>query len=629
MIREGHGFKEAYHLIDSQFGGTSTMEILIDTGTQEGVKSSRLLKDVESLSNKLKETFPLITNINDLTDVTKQSYKSLNEESADFYKIPDDDSVLSQVLFSFESADPDSRRLLVDDNWQILRIAVAMKTTGSYHFEEMMAKLEPIVESRISQPEGRQYQISYSGNIPLMMGLVQLISVSQIQSFAIALVVICGVMFLVFKSFRLGIIATIPNLFPLLVVMGYAGWAGIPLDSDTLLVVPIAMGIAVDDTIHFLLHFRSEIDEGVPFDEAIDNSIRKVGRAMFFTTVVLSLGFSVYLTSIYKPLNNFGVMSALAVSSALLADIFLLPPLLRFIFKLKGSQVRTIGFITIIGLGTLSTVDQAQANTNIKTGKDVAKLMLDRDQGNSQLSRTTIISCTFKEVNSVRKCSSSKRKKQFTAVSKLLSDGQFRKTLNLITSPSSDIGIAFLQQDFEKEKQDSLQWNYLPALRKVKQIISANQNEPRTGTLFGSEIAYEDIEKTFLDDYTYKLLGEEDIRGFKTWKLSSIPNKDRKPLTSYKRNIIWVDKKSYIPVQTEHYDLSDKLKKSFHTLKVEIIDNIHTSTRMVVVNHSSNRMTMLQSKGIKMNIKIPDGLLEERSLIDKGFRDKLLSQISN
>jgi len=154
------------------------------------------------------------------------------------------------------------------------------------------------------------------------------VATSQFRSFGIALVTICLILIFIYGSLRFGILALVPNLFPLLVIMGAAGLLGIPFDSDTLLVIPIAIGIVVDDTIHFLTHFKTRLLEGFSRREAIIDSAQTVGQAMFSTSVILSLGFLVFLLSIYNPFNNFGILSAIGITSALAADLILLPALL-------------------------------------------------------------------------------------------------------------------------------------------------------------------------------------------------------------------------------------------------------------------------------------------------------------
>ncbi|MEZ4743228.1 MAG: MMPL family transporter [Bdellovibrionota bacterium] len=332
MIKDDYDIVKSYRIIDKYFGGTAQLDVLVDTGKADGVKSVEVLKAIENFSSELEQSQKDVVNrTSSIVKAVKESYKNLTDGSDQNYHIPDSDKKVSQVLFNFESADPTSRKLLVEDNWQVARITVSVPSKGTYDYKILLQAIESLAAKHFGALKKSRpgFNIRYTGGIQLMTELLILIATSQIQSFSIALIIISIMLFFLYGSIKMGIIAMIPNVFPIIIVLGAAGWLGIPLDNDTLLVVPIAIGIAVDDTIHFLTHYRAEVLEGLSSSDAIDSSLRKVGSAMTMTTVVLMAGYLVYLFSAYKPLTNFGILSSLAVTSALLADLFLLPVLIH------------------------------------------------------------------------------------------------------------------------------------------------------------------------------------------------------------------------------------------------------------------------------------------------------------
>ena len=131
----------------------------------------------------------------------------------------------------------------------------------------------------------------------------------------------------VFRSVKGGLISIVPNLFPILAAFGMMGFLGYSLDLDTLLVAPIAIGIAVDDTIHFLTRYRMEQIAGAEPKLAVKHTFREVGQAMVFTSVILSAGFLLFTTSQHNGLSHFGFLSATAILSAVISDLFFLPRL--------------------------------------------------------------------------------------------------------------------------------------------------------------------------------------------------------------------------------------------------------------------------------------------------------------
>jgi uncharacterized protein len=331
MVKPGNGLQEAYQIVDEKFGGTSSIELVIDTGRYDGMRDPQLLQAMDAFSETVKNTYPeFVSRTRSLVNIAKESYQHMSDGREANYRIPDDPVVLSQALISFNAADPATRRLYVDDEWQLGRLSLRTLTKGSTDFIAVMEQLQLLIDKHFStlQQHNPKLTISLTGGVPLMVNMTDYIAKNQVKSFLLILAVISVILLLVFGSLKFGLLALIPNLFPIILVFGATGWMGIPLDSDTMLVIPLAIGIAVDDTIHFLAHYRAEIQQGSSVNEAIYSSLHHVGRAVSFTSIVLAVGFLIFVLSVYQPLNNFGILSSIAIFSALLSDLFLLPALL-------------------------------------------------------------------------------------------------------------------------------------------------------------------------------------------------------------------------------------------------------------------------------------------------------------
>ncbi|PLX25311.1 MAG: hypothetical protein C0599_00740 [Salinivirgaceae bacterium] len=179
--------------------------------------------------------------------------------------------------------------------------------------------------------------INIVGSIPQFIKMIGYITNGQIVSFGIAMFVIALLMMIVFGSVKTGLIALIPNLTPALVIGGIMGFADVPLDSSTVLIMPMILGLAVDDTIHFINHSKLEFLRTRNYRESILRSIRSVGVALVFTTLVLSANFLTYMTSEVKFYFFLGLLAIAGMISALFADFFITPLLLKR-FKVFGKE---------------------------------------------------------------------------------------------------------------------------------------------------------------------------------------------------------------------------------------------------------------------------------------------------
>jgi len=282
----------------------------------------------------------------------------------------------------------------------------------------------------------------------------------------------------------------------------------------------------------------------------------------------------------------------------------------------------------LLTLLTTLTLIYCQSASAAMSAREIVQKMLDRDDGRSSYSQNQLMSCRYKLNKGQYKCSSKPRVKLSEGISKDSGEsGKDTINLSLIIKPASEKGMAFLQHDFDDEAKDSEQWMYLPAMKKLKRIVSETDDGPKTGTLFGSEIAYEDIEKRHINDATYELLGEEMLNKRKLWKIKATPTPEQARKSSYAYTISWIDQERLMASKFELYDRQGKLKKTFLEQKVENRNGIWVARQMMVINHSNQRMSLMRISKIKLNIDIPDALLGTRALNDASYRESQLRPI--
>jgi predicted RND superfamily exporter protein len=205
---------------------------------------------------------------------------------------------------------------------------------GSYGYQKMFTEVAEDIDQRFAylKTDFPDLEIVLTGTMATLMVVSDEIATSQFNGFALALLLISIIMIITLGSLRGGLMGMIPNAIPAFLAFGLMGLFGIPLDTDTLLIAPVILGIAVDDTIHFMIHYRIELTKSKSVAIALESAIREVGQAVMFTTMVIGLGFAVLSFSDYLGMAKVGFFGSISIFFALLCDLFLIPAMI-IIFK--------------------------------------------------------------------------------------------------------------------------------------------------------------------------------------------------------------------------------------------------------------------------------------------------------
>jgi len=243
------------------------------------------------------------------------------------------------LLYLFSSSNPEERRALVSDDYSKSHISVQLKNAGSNEYKEFFNDIQRDINKEFNglKDQYPDIKVQITGSFALMMRLADDISKNQFKSLAIAAVVISLLLMVTLGSFQAGVMSIIPNLIPASLAFGLMGLLGVPLDTDTLMIAPLIIGIAVDDTIHFISHYRMSLAQNHNMKLALVETINEVGQAVTFTTLILGCGFLMLTFSDYLGLAKIGTFGSLAIFVALLCDLLFFPALIM-IFKPKFGQ---------------------------------------------------------------------------------------------------------------------------------------------------------------------------------------------------------------------------------------------------------------------------------------------------
>ncbi len=336
-VKEDHILRQIYDVVDTHMMGTQNLEIYLDLGENNAFQNPEVLQAVELLQQNIETKYnKLVTHTYSLADVVKDAYKVLNEGLEDNHIIPENPKVLQQTLFLFNNSSPEDRRKLVSDNYDKSHISIQLHNAGSLEYTEFFRNVKIDIEVIFGSLKATypDLKISLTGGLALSMQAVDFISRAQIRGFGVAVLIISILLIFMFGSIRNGALAVIPNLLPAFLTFGLLGLLNIPLDSNTLVLAPVIIGIAVDDTIHLLTHFREEFERGQDVVTSLKNSIQEVGQAVMFTSFILGFGFLILTLSAHLGIVKVGFLGVLAVFTALSSDLFFLPALI-LVFKSK------------------------------------------------------------------------------------------------------------------------------------------------------------------------------------------------------------------------------------------------------------------------------------------------------
>ncbi len=336
-----HETRIATEVIDHELRGSISIELIVDTGIENGVYDLSLLQALERLTTQLNTIDTqdyFVGKAVSVVDVIKEIHKALNQNRPEFYELPTDSDLISQEILLFENSGSEDLEDFVDTPFSKARITVKVPWIDAFKYHDLLQQVAGLLEKELGQdsqlsPKIKEHiQITTTGMIPLLAETSAAAISSSGVSYMIAFVVIALMLIALLSSVKLGLLSMIPNLLPIFFVLAVMVLFGFPLDLFTMLIGVIVLGIAVDDIVHFMHNFRRYHLQGMSTRLAVEKTLTSTGRAMIMTTVVLFIGFMLYLFSSMTNLFLFGLLTALAFVMALLAVFLLSPALMALVY---------------------------------------------------------------------------------------------------------------------------------------------------------------------------------------------------------------------------------------------------------------------------------------------------------
>ena len=324
FFRPDHDIRKSTNHIDEKLVGSMPAEVLFRSEEFDGLKDPLNLNQIKKFQDWA-ESLGSIDHSTSLVDFIEEMHWGFNEEQDDFRKLPDDAELISQYLLVYDGEDLYD---MVDQDFQMARVTLNVNVHSAKELRALQTQIRQYLDENI---EGMQTDIAGSGR--LFADMVDLLVSGQVSSLGGALVLIFVLMLVLWRSLWQAIICMLPNLSPVILIFIFMGLFGFWLDTATAMIASVAVGIAVDDTIHVFHGFIKRYKNGATAAVSFLRTTAHAGRAVMTTTIILASQFLILLSSAFIPTSNFGLLTSIGLVSALIFDVMVLPALLVLLYR--------------------------------------------------------------------------------------------------------------------------------------------------------------------------------------------------------------------------------------------------------------------------------------------------------
>lgn len=597
--------------MNSKMAGTNTFYILIQGDKEDAIKRPDVLNYMDRLQSELGGD----TNVGktlSIVDFLKKMNQSMNEDNPLSYRVPSSQDLVAQYLLLYSnSGEPGDFDSYVDYNYQNASINVFTKSDSSILLDRLRKKVEAV--SQQSLPPG--IHVNLGGG---SLGGVALNEI-MIHEKVLNILQIMGAVFLVsslvFRSLAAGALILVPLIAAVMVNFGIMGLLGIPLQIATALVSAMAVGIGADYGIYMSYRMREELAHGHDEVQAIEKAFKSAGKASIFVSTAVAGGFGLLMLSWGFMIHiwmGFLIATAMLVSSTTALTLF--PALIftfrpNFIFKPhnKRSDSMNMKLATTTSVSLALVLSAALLPSRALSADLSADEIAKKAYLTSKVADSTTDS-TFRLINA----SGQERVRQTGGSTKLIPGTTDNMRLVTFLTPTDVQGTKTLL--IEHTGKDDDMWIYLPALKKVRRLVSSNKKDSFVGTDF----SYGDVIGHRPEDWNHKLLKEEKIDNQDCYVLESTPKTPEiQDSSGYSKQVGWIAKDSFVAIRGEAYDQSGQLLKKFSARKVEKVDPIHGKWQPMELeaeNVQSNHKTIIEFKNFKTNLGVKDELFTSRYL---------------
>jgi uncharacterized protein len=590
-------------VLNQTFGGTNSIQFLVQTPAADGIKDPRVLKGMERLQAFL-ETQPDVGKTQSMVDLIKRMNQAMHADDGAYYAVPESQELVAQYLFLYSlSGDPQDFDSLVDNDYRRATVWAFVKNDSTTNADEIAKRARAVIDE--SFPPGVSVQMG--GSLPQLIALNDVIVADKVRNMAQMAVIVFALGAVILRSLVGGLFVVTPLFAVMLANFGLMGWLRTPLDISAMTTAAMAIGIGADYEIYLLFRFKEELARTGSVLEATRASMLTSGKAILLVAISIIAGYAVLQASefaFYNTLSN--MVTATMVISAFFALFFLRALMMLFKPRFVFGERRELLFKQVAAAGAVALAVGVSAPTVRAAGPDAREIM-EKNFFVTKVSALQLES-TMLLVNE----KGQQRERRSTGLIKLQPNGVDSKLVVRFSTPADIKGTSFLQVE-HIDGDDDL-WIYLPALKKSRRLVANNKKD----SFVGSDFSYGDISLPKVDLYRHTLVRNEKVDGFDCYVVESVPaNETVRANSGYSKKLTWVRVDNFVETKVEYYDLAGRLWKTQKVSRHELVEPQKArwfALQREMTNHQNGHRTVISMAKVTPGIAIPDETFTTRSI---------------
>ena len=601
---EQNDFRRATELAVQSLTGFYGFNFSLASGEPGGISDPAYLERVDAFTRWLRAK-PEVVHVGSFTDTIKRLNRNLHGDDPAWYRLPTDRESAAQYLLLYEMSLPYGLDLndQIDVDKSSTRMTIACGDIDFRTLKRLKQEAEDWL--RANTPPAMHAEASSPAVMFAFIGERNIRSMTQ--GTLLSFLIISGVLMLTLRSVKIGALSLVPNVVPIAMAFGIWQLCVGEVDFAVSVVASVSLGIIDDNTVHFLTDYlRGRREEGLGPADAVRYAFSTVGSALWANSLMLVCGFAALAWSSFWPNATLGLLTALVIALAILADFLLVPPLLLWFdredgdgLELQPLRLARAGATFALLLAALLPAAVLADETAEAKGLRIATEAHRRDEGFGDWS------AELRMVLNNRQGEVSERRLHIRGLENTdPADGD--RTLIVFDLPPDVKGTALLSHTHIGQPDD--QWLYLPSLARVKRISSSN----KSGPFMGSEFAYEDFTSQEVARYTYRWLRDEPCGERTCWVIERHPQYAN---SGYTRQIVWLDQSEWRPQRVEYYDRKDQLLKVLVVSGYQVYQGKHwRAATMRMTNEQTGKATELIWSDYRFHIGLTEADFTETAL---------------